>query len=322
MPHGVVDLLGRFDSAASQTWGRLTDVVASIKRILYAVACAFPIVSPISDAQAAAPAAKAFKADLAGLVVLPSGRAPDDADKEFHEHGQILRAPLGVDSVGVLAEPLTFDMYGKSVTIGAGQLLTSATARGGDLDAFPADRVVLCAASEANFAKQLAAASTLLLPTLFSRFQPWTQVCLMDADRDGAVDHAFMIGTRMPEDRHSFPIKPVRYVIRRDLPLKNSYLALTFYDPQIFIGARIQAEVIYAGGGVNIDNIYLGPKKQKAKILFTLKASQLPQTVQIAGAQIVVDSLSADLKTITARYVRDVDTQLFDFTVQRTIIYM
>lgn len=293
-----------------------------MKGIVCALACALPIVSTVSDARAAAPAAKAFKADLAGLVVLPSGRAPDAADKEFHEHGQILRAPLGVDSVGILAEPLTFDMYGKSVTIDAGQLLTSATARGGDLDAFPADRVVLCAAPEANFAKQLAAATTLLLSTLFSRFQPWTQICLMDADKDGALDHAFMIGTRMPEDRRSFPIKSVRYVIRRNMPLEDSYLALTFYDPQVFIGARIQAEVTYAGRLVNIDNIYLGLKKQKAKIMFTLKASQLPQTVQIAGGQIVVDSLSADLKTITARYIHDVDPQLFDFAVQPTTIYI
>jgi hypothetical protein len=280
-----------------------------------------------TTAQGGAPATvrepKAFKADLLGLVILPSGRAPEAGSaKQFQDQGELFRAPLGAASLGELLEPAKFDMFGKPVVINAFTIMRTAVARGGDLADYPADPPVLCDKPQQNFAKSLAAASTLLLSTLLSRFQPWTQICLVDTDKDGTVDHAFMVGTRMPEDRKLFPIAPVHYAIRRNVPLPNSYLSLNFAEPKLLAGPRIVANVKLTGTALMIDRLRLGPDALAAKVVYGLKAKALPQTIDIAGGEVVIDALSPDSKTVTARYVRDVALMPFGYDLHPNIIFI
>ena len=293
-----------------------------------ALLSAVALIAGIAPARAvAAPAEpkpmKAFKADLSGLVILPSGR-PTEAEKprQFRDKEEIFRVPLGLDSVGRLAEPTTITMFGKPVSFSTSQLLTTATARGGDLDRYPGNRVVLCADPDANFAKQLAAATTLLLSTLFSRFQPWTQICLVDTDGDGSVEHAFMVGTRQDADRRLFPIRPVRYAIGRNVPLADSYVAYAFSDPALLAGPRIVINVVVAGQQLNVDRLKLGDTRKLTKVNYGLKPGELPRTIEIAGSQVTVDALAADGKTVTAHYVRDATAMPFDYLLVPTTIYI
>jgi len=293
-------------------------------RSTLAALLAVALASTASTSLAAQTTAKAFKVDFTGLVILPSGRAPEpDSPGEFRDKEAIFRAPLGFVSVGKLDSPATFELFGKPVTIPDNELLgTARRARGGNLADFPADPVVLCAEPQENFAKQLAAASTLMLSTIFSRFHTWTQTCLADTDRDGTMDHAFMIGTKLAADRRLFPITPVRYSIRQNLPIADSYMALAFADPALFAGATVEAEVWLSGRRVMTDRLLLGPKSQKVKSSYGIKSAQLPLTIDVAGAKIAIDSIAPDRKSVKARYLADAALMEFDYdqTVTTTVI--
>lgn len=295
-----------------------------MKALLCAATAAALVMSGTAAAQTA-PAVKsvpAFKAQMAGLVLMPTG-VSEDAAREYRDKEVVYAAPLALERAGALTQAATFDMYGKSVTIAADTPLTSATAKGGDLDAHGTKREVLCADSDTNFAKGLAAASTLLLSTLFSRFMPTTQICLVDTNMDQTMDHAFMLGTRMSEDRHLIPITPVAYTTRNNAPLRSSAMVVRFVDKGLLSKPRMETAVVLNGQALAVDHLRLGADRKKAKADFKIGGGAVPAQWEVAGARFSVDSISADGKVATIRRTADVTQMPFDFVQQTsyTVIY-
>lgn len=290
-------------------------------RVVIACLAGTMALAPGASAETTAPSAvKGFKFDATGFVILPGDTAPSAAPRDVRDGEEVLRATVGLEHVGALERAITFDLFGKPVTIDASALLTVGKATGGDLARFPADPIIMCRDPDNHFVKQLAAATTLLLSTLFTRFSTWTQVCLADTDRDGAVDHAFMIGTKQAADRRLFPIAPVRYRLARNVPLTDSRLILRYEDPALFAGPRLEASLILGGETAPIQKLRFGTDRKWVGTTYKIKDDKLPQTIDLAGASIVAERLTDDKKVLSVRVLRDVTPGPLDYELRPNII--
>lgn len=201
--------------------------------------------------------------------------------------------PVGRAWMAVLGGDLNLTIAGKTATMPKGTQLNVARSVGGKAAAELEDEArVFCAPAQNNWnmAKGLANLLTLSLFASAERFQPNTQFCVVDTERDGQVDKAFLAGAKKADDLTPVAIQPTPISVERDVPLPG----------------ESEARLRFAGGvgilgnlGVDIEVVEEGKRLVYSNGRTLVSKGKLPKDVNIFGASFTI--LSYDPKAREAR---------------------
>lgn len=269
-------------------------------------------IAPVATAQDA-PKARPFEVNLSPRLILPPEQKQAGTIRSLMPGDEIMRAPLGWLFHGTLAAPVTTEIMGVKIEVGAAETLRRALRySGGDLAQFGEDAVVYCQRGKTDLVKNGLSALTLGLTDLGTRIAKETQFCLLDADKDAHFDHAFLIGIKKPEDMKAVKIDPVAYVeftagdrashdegdYVRVVYNRNPGLAGRGINTEFFLGGVRQGNSGYFWWRNNLQTKVAGYGTQ------TVKRS-LPQLMGFANAAIRIKAFNKETKQLDIEYLRD-----------------
>lgn len=274
-----------------------------------AATCFFAsLVMPTQGALAADPAPKlknkSFQISGPRLVLAP-GEAPTTLGTTLHvrEKDVIFSAPIGYRNAAELLEPVTASVAGLQLTMEAGAVLAEHTAKGGYLADLPADALVVCEEPKQDLAKSLIGAVTLGLTSLGARYSAWTQLCAVDADRDGSIEKLFLAGAKQPEDRVFTEIAPARIAVSSSKPIPDSRVDVVYFDGGALNSENVEFQVYMRGAKLTLDRVYFSddPADKGARWYTPIKAKKLPHPIVYGASSLTVLSVDAASKTAEVR---------------------
>jgi hypothetical protein len=259
-------------------------------------------------------AAGGYEITPSGKRILPATLGESIlASRSISRNELILMQPVGRSYVAILDTDLAVTIAGKSFTLPKGTDLNVARVGGGAAANIADTRAVFCAASQNNWnmAKGLANLATLSLFARSQRHGVETQLCLVDADRDGMVEKAILAGANKSADQVPVEIAPTKISVMQDMPLPGvSQAQIRFSGKAGWLGnIAFDLEVIENGTPLYFQNgrTVLNPK-------------DLPQTINIFGAILLVESYDKASQVAKIKVVKGFDP--FEYGIQTTTTYV
>ena len=229
--------------------------------------------------------------------ILPAEDRVAPGDEFAVRKGDVFYArPVGRSFMAVLGGDLALNIAGKSATLPKGTQLNVARAVGGEAGRRIEDEaLVVCATAENgwNAAKGIANLLTLSLFARGQRTDSFTQFCLVDTERDGMADKAFLAGAKKAEDLEPLAIEPTPVSIARDVALPG----------------ESEARLRFAGGvgilgnlGFDLEVVEEGRRLVYSNGRTLVPKSKLPKDVTIFGAAFTVLSYDSEKKEARIRW--------------------
>lgn len=309
------------------TWQAARAVIAAA--CLLAGALAAP--ARAGENEPKVPKVPAFDVVLTGYVVQPSGKSlPLGETKIVKEHDIVLSGSLFWFNTAKTTDSITIRAVDSDFTIPAGKALRlAARAVGGDLATLPSAAVTYCEEFRHDLVKGWAQLATVGIASLGARLQSDTMTCVVDSDRNGDFDKAFIVGTKRSEDRHLVDIAPVKYVSTYIDPVAgDSKLELEFLDGGMLSGPGFGMKLIINGQSASFAALHFFPLQgySRARIRTNpyqgIKLKNLPWSVGLAGGQVEVTAFDKASKSATVRVVSDIGLRGFVIEPHPTYIYI
>ena len=224
--------------------------------------------------------------------------------------------PVGRAWSAVLGGDLNLTIAGKTTTLPKGTQLNLARGVAGKAGKeLEEEARVFCAPAQNNWnmAKGLANLLTLSLFASAERFQPNTQFCVVDTERDGQVDKAFLAGAKKADDLTPVEIQPTPISVERDVPLPGLSEARLRFAGQVgfFNDVGVDLEVIENGRPLVYQNgRTLVPK------------GKLPRDVTIFGASFTLLAYDPKTKVAKMRWNRGFNPGEYNVTTTTTTTYI
>lgn len=272
-----------------------------------------------------------FNVVLTGYVVKPSGKShPIGESLSLKEGDMVLSGDIFWFNVARASEPIAIRAVDTDFTIPANTTLRlAARALGGDLASLPAEAITYCEDFRHNQGKALVQLATGGIASLGARLRSDTQTCVIDTDRDGKFDKAFINGAKKGEDRHTVEIAPVAYRDTMFDPVAgDTRLEVRFYDGGMLSGPNFQLNLRLNGSNASFAALHFfrldgGPVvRARVPIAMGFSAKKVPMQLNFGSGAIEVTGYDKATKTGTASVVRDFSLNGFIIEPLPTYIYI
>lgn len=272
-----------------------------------------------------------FNVVLTGYVVKPSGKTPAVGEvMELKEGDVILSGDVFWFNVAHASEPIAIHAVDSDFTIAANATLRlAARATGGDLDNLPGTALTYCEDFRHNQGKALIQLATGGIASLGARLRSDTQTCVIDSDRDGKFDRAFINGAKKNEDRHSVEITPVAYRDTMFEPVGgDTKLEVRFFDGGMLSGPNFQLSLRLKGSNASYAALHFFPLDRRASVRARVPNAQgfslnkLPLPMNFGSGAVQVLFYDKATKTASASVVRDFSLNGFIIEPLPTYIYI
>lgn len=273
--------------------------------------------SAAEQAEQETPKIKPIKAGQYPWMILPEhatklpaiGEVIEVKDKEA-----FVSIPLGWLSVAELHSELIFEYAGQKLKLPAGAKLHGAWAEGGSFD-FDVDKVdIYCADPKNDLIQGALDVFTLGLASVFSNKSTFTQFCVVDVDKDGTFDKAFLEGMKGQEFQGSFAIAPTQYEKKMMQPHPNSSIEFSYSNGDIFGGPKLEyrfkGKALHNGVVTQIDAINARGRKQIFYNYMGVDRKKLPDTNNLFGARVQVIEMSKNKKIIKLKLLSHPSTYM------------
>lgn len=247
-------------------------------------------------------------------VILPAPSGATHPDEFTVEKGDVIHVqPVGTEASAVLAGDLKLSIAGRALEIARGTPLNMARSVEGRAAAALGEAAVFCASPSSNWgvADGIANLATLGLFASAKRFDATVQFCLVDGDRDGRVEKAFLAGARRPEDQAPVDIAPTPVEVRIMAPLPGTSEARIRYvgAANLFGNMIFQLEIVENGAALFFNNNRTAVSKKT-----------LPAPVEVFGARFEVVSVDPATKALRIRWLRNFPIASYGVTTTTSYI--
>lgn len=243
----------------------------------------------------AEPTGQDWRIDLAPLRILASGHEEIGIERIVHPGDEIMRTAIGVPAAAELSGGIQFQTAGENWGAPAGTYMASA-------------KVISSSAGTQVNAQRTFCGREFRSTGNRARVKARVRFCVTDADADGNLDHAFLVGARKPEDAAVRPITPVAYQYRENLPLPNSSLRVTFYKPPAraldFNGHTLDVRPTLFGkdwGAVERIHTRVGGKSSSFKAYQSVGGDSYPRIIQFGTARISILAFNKETSEMRVR---------------------
>lgn len=194
----------------------------------------------------------------------------------------VTQTPVGWRNAARLDAGVDVTIIGKRFVFTPGQVVAMASVSGSASRQIPAGARIGCGEGRVNLAKNLLAASTLGITTVFNRTGNGARLCLIDTDADGRMDHAILAGVRRIADATPVAIAPTPFTLLNDQPMPGESGASILYRGKTgLVGGHISFDLSVVEGGTPL--IFNNVRTR-------VKLADLPQRVVLMGAAFTVKS--------------------------------
>ena len=225
------------------------------------------------------------------------------------------RQPVGANYVATLDKDVAFTIADQPFSIPGGTGLSVARVSGDAAQNVDDKRLVYCTPPKNNWnaGKGLAALVTLGLANSAHRFDPSTQLCLIDNDGDKQVEKAILSGARRKQDLLPIDISLTPVTVLQNAPLPGeSYAGLYFASAGGLWGdLNFELRIVENGVPLSFDNGR-----------YTVPIGQLPKSFGIFGARFTVLSYDKALKKAKIRWERGFSEGAYSVTTTTTTTYV
>lgn len=254
-----------------------------------------------------------------GFLVTPSAnrvlspQSPVEAGQEIvaKENDVILRNPVGSSTSGQLDGDVTLQIAGKSETLPKGMRLVAATTYGDAAAKLPKGSHIYCSSAKTDFAKSFASLLTLGISNVATRTGATTQFCLVDGDRNGTVESAFLAGAKKAGDLAIIPVTETPILRLENVPLPGESEARIRYVGPVGLFGNI---------GFDLEVLESGNRLVFGNGRAVVGSKNIPSTVRLFGA--VIDILEYDPKTKRAKLRLQSGLGEGVYTIQTTTTYI
>lgn len=246
--------------------------------------------------------------------VLPGTEVPASGDELVITKGKVFHSkPVGQQAQAALGDDLQLIVDGENLSLKAGTLLRPARQVTGSAGTALKSADVYCAplASELGKNKRPGGALGALLVGRVVPANP--RICLVDGNRDGKVEQAFLLETRLDDERGLHDIPPIPVTITHDVPLPGeSEIRLRFAGQVGLVGnLGFDLEVVESSRPLTFSNGRT-----------VISAGRLPTDVTIMGARFTVLSYDREAKTARIRWLEGFAPGAYGVETVRTTTYV
>lgn len=260
-------------------------------------------------------AARGYETHPWTLVLLPSTDVPGP-EQVLAPGGVIARAPVAQAPVAILEEPVSVAIASIEQALPAGTELFFVSVGGEAAARLAQVPEAYCARPRANAGTAVRAvldhaAFGLLSP--LNRSGAFSTHCFIDGDGDGRFDTVFLSGARREADLAPQPVGPLQVSFRRGRPVEGVSEARIVYAGPNRRGNRLSFRIETADAAGR-------PVHREVKAEIDVR--NLPYTMQIQGATIVVRSYDPASRSARLRLIRPMAAGGFGFTPPPQVTYV
>ena len=209
-----------------------------------------------------------------GLVGAPLGKRSVGPDEP------VMSVPVGYQRAARLADDVVVDIVDKKFAFASDETLPLARLSGQAAGDVAPGTVVFCGRPNSNLAKNMLAASTLGITSLFNRTSGMTRVCFFDAEADNVAEKAILVGVKSADDAAPVAISPLGYSIADGEPMSGqSEMRIVYRGKTGLVGGHVSfgLEVLEQGQQLVFSNV----RRQ-------VDIEDLPAQVTLMGAKFTV----------------------------------
>jgi hypothetical protein len=200
------------------------------------IACLATALFAFASPAAAADGPQEWRLIETPIVVVAPSKAPDPDVVRIAKLGdELLSAPVGAATAATFRDGVTLDVLGQRFEIKRENILPGSLVDHGASAALSKDARVFCTAAQPV---QLPLDSS-GKPIKSKRFRNMVSLCLVDSERDGLIDHGFVLGARQPADIAPVQIGPLSYQFGENVPFKDARMVLVYRK-----GAALQGLIL------------------------------------------------------------------------------
>jgi len=217
-----------------------------------------------------------------------------------------LPVQLGVARAAQLAEDSLVEIIGRQFAFARDETLPIALIAGRAKDNVPDGSLAFCGRPNADLAKNMLAASTLGITSLFNRTSGTPRVCFFDEEKDNMADMAVLVGVKSDADAVPVKIEPLRYTIVELQPMSGeSQIRITYRGKTGLVGGHVSFDlaVMEQGTALCFDNW-----RRKIDI------ADLPQDVSMFGANFTVHSYDRESGEVEVTIRRGIQSGPYGIT--------
>lgn len=261
---------------------------------------------PFVIGMVASPAAaeRDYEVVFKALTLLPATKlSPPGAARTVRKGEVFAEIPVAIDEYGVLEQAIELEFAGADWIIPERAALYSVrTVTGGASTGFPQGARILCGQIYRRPNSLVDRIPEAEWKAIKARYEPAIRPCFIDSDGDEALDKAFIIGLKDAAARAAYGIPPVRYRMKRDVPLTGtSRMRLVYEDGDGILAPSLDMKMTINGQQIHYIRLAFtepgmhSPRKAWA----AFKSEGFPQQVAIADAVFSVYGVNREAKTAT-----------------------
>lgn len=240
----------------------------------------------LSAGSAAAQEAGPFRVTQDRYVLLPGGQSVG-VERTVTPREEIMRTSIGYSAAAQIAEPVSVMLAGVPIDLTGALPLPEVRPSGGTRDRVGRDARIFCGTERR--VDHIAAPPPKPHPT-GRRFEKHVTPCLVDADRDGRLESAFLVGTKWASDRLLVQVPPVAYEEVKDIPLPGSSAWVTFEKGALLQGPILRLNVSMFGRPLPLAAVKLGTGKERKGVAVerTIRREVYPDDLAFGAARITL----------------------------------
>jgi hypothetical protein len=156
------------------------------------------------------------------------------------------------------------------------------------------------------------------------RFEKHVTPCLVDTDRDGRLESAFLVGTKWASDRLLVTIPPVAYKEVTDIPLPGSAAWITFEKGALLQGPILRLNVTMFGRPLPLAAVKLGTGKERKRFAIerSIRREAYPDDLAFGAARITLLGYEPEGRQLRVRVDQPFERADLDFEFVSNTIYI
>lgn len=267
-----------------------------------------PVGTPATAASKPLAVAGLYKVKAWPFEILPWD-TPVGETRTIRDGELVFEAPLALSKVATVSGSVSLQVGGMPHKVSRSDLLAAADASGGALGPLAKTAAIFCAPEERG--RRVSDPVNGVW-----RYETLTQLCLVDADKDGRFEQAFMSGTKQPADQALVPITPLAYRSNQHMPMGRGYrLGVRYYSAGLLRSPAFTIFITVAHTPHTLSWYRLGDlaKGRKMSNPVEIKRKLLPHALNVLGTDLTILSVDEITNTAVIRFDRPPPILLLDF---------
>lgn len=247
-----------------------------------------------------------YRVSMSPTVTLPEPGRQALGDRTLMPDEVVFTAPVGYARAAQLAEDSLVEIIGRQFAFARDETLPIALIAGRAKDNVPDGSLAFCGRPNADLAKNMLAASTLGITSVFNRTSGTPRVCFFDEEKDDMADMAVLVGVKSDADAVPVKIEPLRYTIVELQPMSGeSQIRITYRGKTGLVGGHVSFDLAVMEQGTAL---YFDNWRRKIDI------ADLPQDVSMFGANFTVHSYDRESGKVQVTIRRGIQSGPYGIT--------